>query len=488
VTPSGARGDPLARRIAQVVGDAHCLVEPDLCAPYEVDWSGRYRGRARLVARPKDVEQVREVVLACSEAGIPVVPQGGNTGLVGGSVPRGDGGQVVLSLRRLDSVGEVDQASREVVAGAGVTLAELDRAVEGHGLRLGVDLAARDSATLGGMTATNAGGIHFIRYGPMRSQVTGVEAVLADGRVLRRMGGTRKDNVGYDMVGLLAGSEGTLAVITSVRVRLVPIGGPRAVALLALEKEAEEEGDLSASATRRALEIVAELEQRLGCLDAAEIFYPAGLDLLLSLGAVTPPFGSEHDALEHRDSVGAYLLVEHQDGTDPLGELADVLEDAPFVRASAASDDPSGMKRLWELRERLPEAASSLGIPHKLDVAVPLARLPELVDRLPAVVEGAAPGASMVCFGHVGDGNLHVNVIGPRPDEYEVDEAVLSLVASLGGSISAEHGIGVAKAHLIGMCRDAADLAAMKALKHALDPAAILNPGVIFEAAPALPQ
>jgi len=216
-----------------VVGPGHVLVDPDLRASYEQDWTGRFGGSAGCVVRPADTAQVVAVVRACSAAGVPIVTQGGNTGLVGGAVPAG--GEVVLSLRRLTTIGAVDVAAGQLTVGAGVTLADLQRHVRAAGADFGVDLAARDSATVGGLVATNAGGIRVLRYGSMRAQLMGAEAVLADGSVVSRLGGLAKDGTGYDLVSLLAGSEGTLAVLTTLRLRVVPLLRAGCAALLALE-------------------------------------------------------------------------------------------------------------------------------------------------------------------------------------------------------------------------------------------------------------
>src|ERR687885_1679537 len=223
--------DRLLRALAEVVGPRHVLTDPDLTAGYAVDWTGRFRGRAPAVVRPADTTEVAGVLALLAGAGRPVVPQGGNTGLVGGSVPLH--GEIVLSLRRLDGIGPVEVLAGQVTAGAGATLAAVEAAARPHGLTFGVDLAARDSATIGGMVATNAGGLRMLRYGNMRAQVMGVEAVLPDGRVLSHLAGLAKDNTGYDLAGVLTGSEGTLGVITRVRLRLVPRLAARTVGLLA---------------------------------------------------------------------------------------------------------------------------------------------------------------------------------------------------------------------------------------------------------------
>jgi FAD/FMN-containing dehydrogenase len=393
-----------------------------------------------------------------------VVVQGGNTGLVGGGVPGpADGAPpVVLSTVRLDRLDPVDRQASQVTAGAGVTLGRLQAVAGGSGLVFPVDLAARDSATVGGMIATNAGGLHVMRFGAMRAQVVGVEAVLADGTVVSRLSGLVKDNTGYDLSQLLVGSEGTLAVVTAARLRLVPAHPERVVALLGLAD------------TATAVDVVDAARRRAEGLQAAEIFYADGLAVVREHGRLGPPLPEEWPV---------YLLLECAGLTDPSEGLFEVLAELDLPEsATAVAADPAGMDRLWAYRERHTEAVSALGIPHKLDVTLPQARLAEFEPAVREVIAAVAPGATVVLFGHVGDGNLHVNVVGPPPEDESLDEAVLELVASMEGSISAEHGIGRAKAAWLHLSRSPAELAVMRSVKQAMDPGGILNPGVLFAA------
>jgi FAD/FMN-containing dehydrogenase len=454
------RDDPLVRALTGALGAEHVLTAPDLRAPYEIDWTRRFSGHARCVARPSNTEQVATVLRLCAEADAPVVPQGGNTGLVGGAVPRG--GDVVVSLTRLDDLEPVDRLPGEVTVGAGVTLGRLQAHADAAGLAVGVDLAARDSATVGGMIATNAGGLHAWRHGAMRAHVVGLEAVLADGQVVRRLPGVAKDNTGYDLPGLLTGSEGTLGVITRARLRLVPVLHERVVALLAVAD------------TAAALAVFARLRDRVASLHAAELFHAEGLALVRAHTGAPAPFPDEHPV---------YVLVECAARHDPTEELAAALADADEVRAVAVAQDRPGRERLWSLRERHTEAINAAGVPHKLDVGLPLTALPDFARRVRSTVASVAPSARVLLFGHLGDGNLHVNLLGLAPDDEIADDAVLRLVAELGGSISAEHGIGVAKARWLGLTRSDADVAAMTAIKQALDPRGVLNPGVLLPAA-----
>ena len=452
--------DALLASLREIVGEHHCLTDPSLRASHETDWTRRFHGEALAVVRPGSADEVARALAVCGAAGVGVVPQGGNTGLVGGSVPRG--GEVVLSLRRLDEIEDVDRVAGEVTVGAGATLAAVQEAARAAGWEVGVDLGARDSATIGGMVATNAGGVNVVRHGSMRSQLLGFEAVLADGTLLRRLPGMSKDNTGYDLGALLAGSEGTLAVITGVRLRLVPPLRYRAVCIIGL-------ADASA-----AMAAASELRRRLGSVLALELFTDAGLELITRHTSAAPPFAVR---------TPVYLLVEvASDDADPTDGLLAALEAIGQADGSTAvATDAAGRHRLWQLRERHTEVMNAEGVPHKLDVSVPSARYAELVERSPQVVAAVASDARTIVYGHVGDGNLHVNVLGPVPDDQRADDAVLELVLELGGSVSAEHGIGVAKVAWLVRDRGEAAVAAMRAIKAAWDPAGILNPGVLFE-------
>jgi FAD/FMN-containing dehydrogenase len=443
------------------VGPSHVLTDPDLRASYETDWTRRWRGEALAVVRPATTDEVISVLLACAAADAAVIPQGGNSGLVGGSVPRGvaDRPQVVVSTTRLRDLEPVDSVAGEVTVGAGVTLAALQAHLRPAGFTFGVDLGARDSATIGGMIATNAGGIHVLRYGTMRAQLLGVEAVLADGSVVRRLPGMAKDNTGYHLPSLLAGSEGTLAVITRAHLRLVPARPRRAVAVVALEHVAE------------AVALAGDLRRSLPELAAAELFFDRGMELVLRHAAAHRPFHDRHPV---------YLLIEADGDEDPTGRLTDAIADAPGIDDAVIASDEVGRTKLWSLRERHTEAISAEGIAHKLDVAVPLARLADFISRVPALVEDAWPGSATYLYGHVCDGNMHIGIVGPAPDDESVDDAVLRLTIDMGGSVSAEHGIGVAKVGWLEADRGAADVAAMRAIKGALDPGWMLNPGAVM--------
>ncbi|GIJ72525.1 FAD-binding oxidoreductase [Virgisporangium ochraceum] len=439
------------------VGAAHVLVDDDLRAPYETDWTRRFTGAARCVVRPASTAEVVAVVRACAAAGAPVVVQGGNTGLVGAGVPAG--GEVLVSLARLAEVEPVDAVEAQVTVGAGVTLEKLQTHARAAGLDFGVDLAARSSATVGGMIATNAGGIRVLRHGSMRAQVVGLEAVLADGSVLTRLGGLAKDNTGYDLTQLVAGSEGTLAIVTRARLRLVPLLPARAVALVAV------------AGTDAALDLLAAARAELATLSAAEIFYPEGLDLVRSHARLPAPFDGP---------AGAYVVLECAARTDPTDHILELLSSCKAVEDATVASDRAGLERLWAYREAHTEAISAAGVPTKLDVCVPLGELTALVAELPATVARVTPTARVIPFGHLNEGNLHLNVLDAGDRSEEVTDAVLRLVAAHRGTISSEHGVGRAKAPWLSLSRTPEEIGAMRRIKAALDPQGMLNPGVLL--------
>ena len=438
----------LSRELASVVGGNHVLTGAG-AAGFAVDWTGRFRGYTPAVVRPGDTAEVARVLALCADARIPVVPQGGNTGLVGGGVPLH--GEVVLSLARLTRLDPVDLEASQVTAGAGVTLRRVSDA--SPGLDLGILIASRDSATVGGAVATNAGGLRVLRYGPMRAQVRGVEAVLSDGTVVSHLAGLVKDNTGYDYPSLLAGSEGTLAVLTRVRIQLVPRLRQLVTAIVGLTSL----GELHALA-RQAVSGVPGLV-------SAEFFTRAGLDILIEHAGLTPPLPSPAEV---------YLLLEAS-GPEALDELAALIGDRPAAVGETAAD----RARLWAYRERHPEAAGFLGVPVKLDVSVPAARWVQLASAAADVVAEVDPGARVVTFGHVADGNVHVNIVPAQAADGRHEDAVFSFVASLGGSISAEHGIGALKARWLPLARSVAERALFARIRSALDPSATLNPHIL---------
>lgn len=444
-------------QLYDIVGPTHVLSDPDDVAPYATDWTGRFVGSGAPVVRPGSVEEVAAVVAWCRNAGIAIVPQGGNTGLVGGGVPLD--GELVVSLRRLDRVDAVDPISGQVTAGAGATVESVQRAAAAAGLRYAVDFGARGSATVGGSIATNAGGINLLRFGGTREQVVGIEAVLGTGAVVSQMSGLVKDNTGYHLPSLLCGSEGTLGIVTAARFRLVGAAPHRVVAFVAM------------ASVEAAVAAVAGWRTSIPSLEAAELVFHEGIELVASEFGVPLPFA---------DRSPAYVLLEAGSLTDPTDELADAVAGADGVIDAAVASDSARRAALWRLREEHTLAINRVGVPHKFDVTLPQSRLAEFVTTVPDVVERAVAGARTWLFGHVGDGNIHVNVTGAPPVAPALSDAVFTLVVDLGGSISAEHGIGTAKVGYLAMQRSAGDLAAMRAIKSALDPDRIMNPNVLL--------
>jgi FAD/FMN-containing dehydrogenase len=449
----------LVENLRQIVEDQHVLEQADVMASYAVDWSGRFQGRPSVVIRPGDSAEVAAVVGLCREAGVAIVPQGGNTGLVGGGVPLE--GEAVVSLRRLSTISDVDQAGGQLTAGAGATVADVQTAAAAAGWDYGVDLGSRDSATIGGTIATNAGGLQMLRYGATRAQLLGVEAVLGTGDVVAHLGGLLKDNTGYDLSGLLCGSEGTLGVVTAARLRLVPPTPESVVTLLAF------------ASTAGAIEAAFLLRRSLPDLRSLEFFLASGLDLVCRGLGQPRPFDHAH---------AAYLLAEVASQRDATAEVAEVLESVPWIEDVAVATDPVRRAQLWRYREGHTEAINTLGAPHKLDVTLPSGELAAFIDRVPTVVAEVNPSAVTWLFGHAADGNVHVNITGVEPDDLAVDDRVLRFAAALGGSISAEHGIGTAKRPWLHLNRSEAEIGAFRRIKDALDPAGILNPHVLLPA------
>lgn len=449
------------RQLRDIVGPGHLIVEPEVMASYAIDWTGRFVGQPTAVVRPGDGREVAAVVSLCKDAGVALVPQGGNTGLVGGSVPLER--EVVLSLRRLAGVSDVDALGGQLSAGAGTTVADVQVAAAEAGWAYGVDLGSRDSATIGGTIATNAGGLQVLCHGPTRAQLVGCEAVLGTGDTVSHMGGLMKDNTGYDLGGLLCGSEGTLGVVTAVRVCLVPRAPEHVTSILAF------------SSTAAAVDAASLLRRSLPELQSLELFLQPGLNLVCRATGTAGPFTGEH---------AAYLLVEAAAQHDPMPAMAAVIRSLAGIEDVAVATDAPRRAQLWRYREGHTEAINTLGAPHKLDVTLPAPLLAAFIDGVPDIVKGADPLAETWLFGHAGDGNVHVNVTGVAPDDLTVDDRVLVHVAELGGSISSEHGIGTAKRPWLHLNRSEAELTAFRQLKSALDPAGIMNPNVLLPPRP----
>lgn len=439
--------------LQQVVGDAHVLTD-DL-AGYGTDWTGRFIGAPSVVVRPANTSEVSHILQLCSKHNIAVVPQGGNTGLVGGTLA--SEGHVIVSTRRLNSLGPVDAASQQISVGAGVTVEQVHEAAKSHGLRYAVDFGARGSATIGGTIATNAGGINVLRFGSTRHQVVGIEAVLPNGDVIEHMAGLIKDNTGYDIASLLCGSEGTLGIVTAARLRLLPLHTSRTTILLGCDS------------TQEVVNVVQGIRQQFDSLDAAELFFIDGANLVAEAFNVAIPFVAP-----------VYLLLEFSADVDLASDIESHLAQSNFAGLSAVAQDELGRAKLWRLREEHTAAISMHGVPHKFDVTVAVSDLPKFIEKTRQGISETNADWTVFIFGHAADGNMHVNVLGPSATDELVDEVVLQVVAEFKGSISAEHGIGSAKKKWLSLSRSHIEIAMMKAIKGAIDPQGMMNPNTLF--------
>ncbi len=443
---------PLFDALRAVVGKDHVLTDPDMRSGYEIDWLRQYIDDTPCVVRPRTTEQVAGVLRVCAEAGVAVVAQGGNTGLVGGSTPRD--GAVLLSMRRFDELGEVDLRAMQVTAGAGVTIEQLQQHTRAAGVDFAVDWGARATATVGGAVNTNAGGSRVVRFGTMRAQVMGLEAVLADGSIITQLAGLPKETAGPSLTSLLVGSEGTLAVVTAARLRLVPWYRETAAALVACDS------------LMHAVGLLPRLRQ-LSSLDAVEVLLPEALQVACKHLGVKPPIDPT--------SAGAFVLIDCAAHTDPGDELAEFLCTEQGVMAVGPQRE-----HLFEIRDHVTVAIGALGKPLKLDVAVPVMNLDRLVRAVRTGLRELAPSARLIVFGHLAEGNLHVNILDAGAASDALKDLVLTSAIDLGGTISAEHGIGVAKAAWLERLKGPAHVAALRAIKQALDPTGMLNPGVLL--------
>jgi FAD/FMN-containing dehydrogenase len=447
----------LAESLALVVGRAHVSVDPDVLEGRSVDHTGRYRGRASALVRPGSPDEVAAVLRECRDAGAHVTIQGGRTSLVAGTVPEHD--DVLLSTERLTTISEIDTTERRVTVGAGVTAAAVQRAAAGAGLLFGVDLASRDSATLGGMASTNAGGLRTVRYGDMGEQVLGLDVALPGGLLLSRHSRVRHDNTGYDLASLFVGAEGTLGVITGLDLRLHPVPAHRVTAVCGF---AELSALLDAGRLFRDIDGIAALEliDPRGCAVAAE-----------HLGVAAPVDGAW------------LLLIELAGDDDQTDRLEAALDDTQLCGEPAVGVDSSAQQRLWRVRESINEVLGVYGPPLKFDVSLPLSTIEAFAHESGDVIREHAPDAIPVLFGHIGEGNLHLNVLRCTVDgdaERALYSAMMELIARRGGNVSSEHGVGSRKRDYIGMSRTATDIAAMRSVKLAFDPTGYLNTAVLF--------
>jgi FAD/FMN-containing dehydrogenase len=469
-----SKPDALLAELRAIVGDRG-IVSPEDQGPYEVDWRDYFRGRAAAVVKPASTEEVSRVVALLAKHRVTIVPQGGNTGLCGGGIPDDSGRQVIVNLSRMNRVRAVDTENNTMTVEAGCVLANLQQLADQNGRLFPLSLAAEGSCEIGGNLSTNAGGTGVLRYGNSRDLVLGLEVVLADGRVWNGLRGLRKDNTGYDLKHLFIGAEGTLGLVTAAVLKLFPKPRSQATALVAVESPASAVALLSRLRERCGERITGfELISR-NCLDLVYKHIPNSRD------PMTQPYEW-------------YVLVELSDSTEgpALGELLEeslgaIAEDGGIQDAVVATSQAQ-RAALWKLREDVPEAQKVDGVSIKHDVSVPVSRVPELIERAGAALRARFPTVRIVAFGHAGDGNIHYNcgaeTAAAAKDFFqhagEVNHIVYEVVAALDGSISAEHGLGQLKREEIKRYKSDLELGLMRAIKKALDPDGIMNPGKVI--------
>ena len=462
-------------QLRDICGQAHVLTEGDLSA-FEVDWRKRSHGKALAVVRPGSTDEVARVVQACVAARISLVPQGGNTGLVVGSTPDDSGSQLVLSLQRLRAVREIDAANLTMTVEAGCVLHHLQEAALQAGFLFPLSLAAEGSCTLGGNLATNAGGTQVLRYGNARDLCLGLEVVTAAGEVWHGLSGLRKDNTGYDLRDLYIGSEGTLGVITAATLKLYPLPAASLTAWAAVASVDE------------AVALLGLAQQHLGAnLTGFEVMGQFALSLVVKhFAQLKVPF---HDSA----AFGVLLECSDQESeTHARTQFERLLEAAlakGCVSDAVVAESLAQARQLWHVRESIPLAQAEEGLNIKHDISVPVSRIPEFVRSTDALLQQALPRVRLVNFGHLGDGNLHYNVQAPAGDdaaaflsehEDEVNTLVFDAVQRFGGSISAEHGVGTLKVSKLEHHKSPVALSLMRAIKTALDPHNLMNPGKLL--------
>lgn len=470
--PLNAPSPELIGKLTEIVGPEHALSDPDQQLPYLREMRDLYFGKAALVVRPNSVEQVVRILAACNEARVGVVPQAGNTGLVGGQVPFEAGDEVVLSVARLKKVRAVDAPGYSMTVEAGLTLAECQELADRHDRMFPLSLPSEGSCMIGGNIATNAGGVGVLAFGNTRQLVLGLEVVLADGRVVENLKALKKDNTGYDLRDLFIGSEGTLGIVTAAVLKLFPKPAEKATAFVALPK------------LECALELFMRAKGEAGqALTAFEFISERGIGLLRK------HFPQARVPLE----MGSpwYVLVEvagaREDGTAgrQMEALLTAASEDDVIQDAAIAQSVQQAKDFWYLREVLPEAQKPEGHGAKHDVSVAIARIPEFITRANALIEGICPGVRPFPFGHFGDGNIHYNVLAPEgvsrrefaAAAEKINQAVHELILDMDGSISAEHGIGRTRRAELARLKSFVELDLMRRIKGAFDPNGILNPG-----------
>jgi len=458
-------------RLKSVLGEGGWSEDPERLAPKLLEWRDRWRGTTPLLVLPKTTADVAAVVGICAEAGVAITPQGGNTGLVGGQIPQGE---ILLSTERMRAIRDVDVDDELLVAEAGATLAAVHEAAADVRRRFPVGLASEGTATIGGVISTNAGGTQVLRYGMVRNLVLGLEAVLPNGEIWNGLKRLRKDNTGYDLKQLLIGAEGTLGVVTAAALKLYPLLASRAVAFVGLDSPAT------------AIRLLARAKEETGGgVEAFELIGRQGIDFALkNIPGTRDPLAEVHPW---------YVLAEFGSGEPDAAEAAmgrfleRGLEDG-LIRDAVVAQTEAQAKALWAIRENQSPAQKPEGATWKHDVAVPVSQVATFLEQADAAVRQLVPAARITAFGHIGDGNIHYDVL--RPDggsdaehsarRDEGSRRVHDLVASLGGSISAEHGLGAMKTEEARRYKSPVEVAALQAIRAALDPKRIMNPRVLF--------
>ena len=466
--PSAALLDKLASRL----GPKGFTRDPEAMAPWLTDWRGRYHGKAAALLSPAGTGEVVDLVRLCSQAGVPLVPQGGNTSMVGGATPDDSGEALLLSLRRMNRIRSLDPTANLAVCEAGLILAELHEAALAAGRRFPLTLGARGSATIGGLVSTNAGGTQVLRFGTMRQLVQGVEAVLPDGSLFDGLAPLKKDNRGYSLTQLLVGAEGTLGIVTAASLRLVPAIGERAVAWIGLETP------------EAAMKLLQHLETLVGdAIESFELVPASSLELVLAhIPGTRAPLARPHP-WNVLIEAAVPMAVESPEKA-LYHALRSALETGLAADAMIAASEAQA-EALWRLRDSISEAEKKDGPAAKHDISVPVADMPVFIVEAARAVEARFPGTRVNAFGHLGDGNIHFNVRAPtgvaaawvENEGSSVSGFVHDLVTAAGGSISAEHGIGQMKLAELARLAGPARLGALRAVKQALDPVGIMNPG-----------
>jgi FAD/FMN-containing dehydrogenase len=458
-------------RLKAVLGEGGWSQDPERLAPKLVEWRDRWHGNTPFLALPKTPQDVAAVIGVCAQAGVPITPQGGNTGLVGGQIPLGE---ILLSTERLRTIRDIDAFDDVIVAEAGVTLAAVHEAALEKGRRFPLDLASEGTATIGGVVSTNAGGTAVLRYGNTRDLVLGLEAVLPNGEIWNGLKRLRKDNTGYDLKQLLIGAEGTLGVVTAASLKLFPVLVSRATAIAAV--------DTPQAASQL---LVRAKDAAGGAVEAFELMGRRGIEFVLkNIAGQRDPLSEVHPW---------YVLIELASGEPGAAEaamerlLGQALDDG-LIRDAAVAQTKAQAKAFWSIRENQSPGQKPEGATWKHDVSVPVSRVPEFLDQATARMEALVPGARVTAFGHMGDGNIHYDVIRPDGGDDAVHSAlradgsriVHDIVASMGGSISAEHGLGSMKTEEARRYKSPVEVAALTAIRQSLDPKRIMNPRVLF--------